>query len=138
MNKQLPPPAQARNPRVKDLATEVLRVMPGLKRSAGEWRSSSHEGLPSAVEDRARLVPCAWRWCRIASENIAKKIEDLREAHPSTTVPCSHEVGKSISGYRRRGRETQQLSQLEATRLPKSCGATHDPVWRTRRAPDGP
>jgi hypothetical protein len=58
MNKQLPPPAEARNPRVKDLATEVLRVMPGLKRSAGEWRSSSHEGLPSAVEDRARLVPC--------------------------------------------------------------------------------
>jgi hypothetical protein len=35
-----------------------------------------------------------------------KKIEDLREAQPSTTVPCHQEVGKSISGYRRRGRET--------------------------------
>jgi hypothetical protein len=37
---------------------------------------------------------------------LRKKIEDVREAHPSTGVPCHHEVGKSISGYRRRGRET--------------------------------
>lgn len=31
-----------------------------------------------------------------------KKIEDLREAHPPTSVPaCHREVGKSICGYRR-------------------------------------
>jgi hypothetical protein len=67
--------------------------------------------LPKYPRFSPLIVPCGGRswWARPAFTRInitptisKEKIEDLREAHPLTSVPaCDRAVGKWTCGYRR-------------------------------------